>query len=122
MATRPYTFKRQVILTANGVNDITVFISAGLTYHFRHWLWNSTSTFNLIDMRLNNSIHLIDASASNPIKSTALQAVGSPNFNIRDWDADIQVDPNATLFITVADTSGAGNTIEVTLLGLMDGL
>lgn len=117
---RPYTFPRQVILTANNSGNIIIINSLSLTFRAHRWIWKSTGIFNLVDISINNSTHLTDASVSNPINSAFLQQQASPNFNWDRFEIELIVNPQETLQFAVVDTSGAGNTVQVILVGIMD--
>lgn len=117
---RPYTFKRQAILTANNSGQISIINSLSLVFHGKRWLWTSTGTFNMVDISINNSTHLVDASVANPIKSAALQQQASPNFNWDRFEQSLDVLQQETLIFNLVDTSGGGNTVELTLIGIMD--
>lgn len=119
--TLPFTKQVKAVVPANGTFDAIYSVSVGLVFHLKHWLWQFTSVnFNLVDMRINNSTHLVEASIATPIAGAILQAVGSPNFNWRDFDLSLDIPSNGTLFITLQDLSGAQNTVNITLLGTMD--
>ncbi|SRR5258708_35978578 len=120
MAPQPYTFKRQVTLSSLGTGNISIVQSVGLKFHGKRWIWNSQGIFNLVDLAINNSTHLIDASIANPIKSAALQQQASPNFNWDRFESELLIDSNQTLTLSFVDTSAGSNLVELTLIGIMD--
>lgn len=118
---QPYTKQVTVVVPASGQNDATYQVSSGLFFHLKHWMWTFTSNlFSLVDIRVNNSLHFLDASVSTPVPGASLYTPGNGNFNWRDFDLALDVPSNATLFISCKDNSGAQNTISITLTGIMD--
>lgn len=117
----PFFLALNVVLTANQTSDITFLVPAQQRLRIKKWYWTSTGAFSLLDVRTATNIRYINANASQPLLSTHLPAPTSSNLSNQLPDTlELVIEPNQSVAFTVLDTSGAGNTIRLSLLTMLE--
>jgi hypothetical protein len=117
MAVKPYIIPIKVVLTANAPGVLSYTVNPGETVTVQHWLWSSTGAFSIFGLSISNTEFITNANQSTPILSTFLQQIATANLNHRDFDVPWVVPQTQQIVISVLDTSGAGNTVNVLLWG-----
>lgn len=117
MANAQIFVTNRVILAAAGRGTITLQAGEGDTFHFRYFTFSSTGAFSLMRVRSSSGREYVSDQNGNGIPSTHFNRA---EFNIAEFSKlypPIDLAPAEILYIEVLDTSGAGNTIVVTLSG-----
>lgn len=117
MPTVPYFLQLSITLGGNGTGTITYTVPRNETLSLRQIRYNSTSTFNITDIRDSTGRNYTNASSSNAIPSAVIQDGGSNTIGIQEMQPDLVIEGAGTFYIDLADTSGANNTVQVTLVG-----
>lgn len=116
----PYLIPLSVVLLSTAQGTLMYSTSPGQRVYIREWRWTSTGIFDLYDVRVQTSLRITNSSLTTPIKSTHLQNPGNAFLGIKDFMPEWVIEPNNTLYLDVKDTSVAGNTIVVTLVGRIE--
>ena len=115
----PFTIPLSVVLTSNALGTVQYPVPPNQRLLVKKLWATSTGIFQVNDMRTSTNYRITVASASVPIPSTHLQIAGSANFGINEFNPPWSIGGTVILYIDVQDTSGAGNTIRITLQGEM---
>lgn len=89
-------------------------------FYITGWRFLSTGTFNIIDVRNSEQFKYTQCSVTHPIPSTMVQNPTNAFLAHKDFDPPLEIDESQTFSIDVVDTSGAGNTVRVLLIGYKD--
>lgn len=90
------------------------------TFYIKEWRFISTGTFNIIDVRNSEQFKYTQCSVTNPILSTMVQNPTNAFLAFKEFDPPLMIEPSQTFSVDVVDTSGAGNTVRVLLIGYKD--
>ena len=107
-------------IAGNASQDLQYNVASGQRLHVREWYWTSTGAFSLYDVRIQTNTRYTSANLTVPILSTMLRNPGNANLMLTAFSGELFVDPNNIFTLSVKDTSGSTNTINVTLNCLLE--
>lgn len=121
MASIPYFLKLQVVIAAGGgVGTASYYVPNLQTLHLRTLQYQSTGAFSIYNIRNTNGRLYTNASQASGILSTWLQNAASPNIGLLALPEEILIAGSDGISIDVIDTSGAANTVNLLLTGMLD--
>lgn len=116
MALRPYLFTQTVTLSASAAGTAQFVVSPGETIRFKRLYYVSTGSFNVTGIRNSAGLRYTNASTDDPITSTTLQNAANSNISLSDFLLSLEIIGSGELDIDLVDTSGASNTVRITLV------
>ena len=121
MASIPFFLEFHLVIAAGGgVITASYNVPAIQTLHVNKWIYTSTGVWGIYQIRNANGRVYGNLSQSNPFRSDFIQKGASPNIGILDLPYELLITGGDTLYIDIIDTSGAANTIELGLCGVLD--
>jgi hypothetical protein len=115
MAQNPFLIAGSTVLAANGAGTFSYTIPEGESYRFKEWRFTSTGAFTITGIRDSNGQFYSNASQAVGILSTHLQSPASANIGIQGFMSPLELKGSVQLLIDYLDTSGAGNTVRLTM-------
>lgn len=116
MPFEPQLIVLQATLTANGTGTLTYTVDPSEEFRVTGWIWDSTGTFEITDIRSSNGISYTNALSNKTIPSSVLAQANTNNNLIGAFPVPLILKDNNVLNIDITDTSGAGNTVKVILI------
>lgn len=121
MATRvSYRAIASKVLTANSQDSLQYTPGPTETFYITGWRFVSTGIFDIIDVRNSEQFKYTQASVTNPIQSTMVQDPRNAFLGDKEFDPPLMIEKSQTFSVDVKDTSGAGNTVRMLLIGYKD--
>ena len=120
MAQIPFAVPLSATLAANGSIDLSYQIPNTWKLHVNKWFQHSTGAFSIYDIRDSTGKRYTNASVTVPILNTFIQDPTTQNRGFKDWSLEFYIDGNLTFSISVKDTTGSTNTINMLLVGSVD--
>lgn len=121
MASIPFFLRLQGVIAAGGGTASPNYQVAMLqTLHLNDIVWTSTGIWGFYSIRNTNGRQYTNASQAVPLSSAFFQNGGSPNIGIIHLPYELTVMGGDGIFFDIIDTSGAGNTVNLMLVGSLD--
>jgi len=120
LKTIPFLIPLSVLLTANGVGNLSFSVPQNWILHIRQWWFTSTGIFRINQLQDSTGVNYTNATQSIPIPSTFLQNPGNAFIAHNSFLSPIDLDGGKSIIIQVQDTSVAGNTVSALLNCLVD--
>jgi hypothetical protein len=112
----PFLLQLQLVLTSNASGSLQYTVPNTEAITIKGLIHKSTAGFNITDIRDTSGRHYTNAGSSTPIPNTVIASGANNNNAIKDLGGDIILPGGTGLTIDVTDTSGAGNTIQLTFI------
>lgn len=112
----PFLLQLRLVLTANAQGSLFYTVPNTESLNIKAIIQSSTGVWQILDVRDTTGRHYTNAGSSNPIPSAVIASGSNNNNSIKDLGAPIELAGGVGLIIDAQDTSGAGNTINVTLI------
>ncbi len=106
-----------VVLLAGGQGTLEYTPGPNETFHIKEWRFISTGIFNIIDIRNSENYHYTNCSVTHPILSSMVQNPGNAFLSDKIFDPPLEIKPRINFAVDVIDTSAAGNTVRMLLIG-----
>lgn len=115
--TVPFFFRLQVVLTANNTGQMSYTVSANEKVEIYSILQKATGAYDFQGISDSRGINYTNASPGSALDRDFFQNVGSSNRGLMEFKDPIILEGGTILYFNVIDTSAAGNTVELMLVG-----
>jgi len=116
MAQIPFLVILEAELAASGLATLAYQISNQESLDIVGWRQQSTGTFDVRAIRTSDGQHYTQASATAGIPSEFIPDVGDGYNAVDKFPIPLRVGNGQTIYIEIADTSVAANTVTIVLL------
>ena len=120
MPIRPFWFVARAVLTANASGTLKIPAGAGEKIILDRAFFDQTGTFSITAIRDDSGLAYSNASPTVPITSALILNDPLEVSAIQYFRPPLAIEGPNGLNIDIIDTSGAGNTVRVTLEGSKD--
>ena len=118
MAEYPFIIALQEVCAANGLINLIYTVPSGETYKLTDLIWDATGEFNVTSIRSSQSLYHTNADQNTPIPSSHLKQVEQLYNFLNPFAIPMIVNATNNLIIDVQDTSGAQNTINISIAAI----
>lgn len=115
----PFLIPLTVVLTASATGVMTYPVSTNEKLNIHEIRQKSTGAFNITGITDSRGRSYTSATPSVAVDSDFIADNPSPNIALFKLPIPLFVDGSMSINIQVQDTSGAGNTIEILLVGIL---
>jgi len=107
----------RVVLAGNGTGTFVYSVGSKERFEIKRIIQTATGAFSITGIRDAHGNNYDNSSPTNPILSSWLASGANPNNNLGDFPEPIVIQGGGTIYIDLLDTSTAGNTVDIGLIG-----
>lgn len=119
MADRLFWATVRFSLTGNGQATLGYDVSAGQEFEIHRLAHVSTGAFSILDIADQRGNRFTNASSSQPLSQNIIPDLDTDNNNPMTLPEPLRIQGNNGLNLTLLDTSGSSNTVDITMVGVL---